>query len=80
MIPKNSTARPHAYNMLSRLQSDCDYFLGHGNRHTGALWAGDVAGQIAEMRKLWNSLPSDGKPEWLTWEQIDAYEAQMTAR
>ena len=25
------------------------------------------------------SFPADGKPEWLTWEQIEAYEAEMEA-
>lgn len=69
----------HTYLMLSRMQSDCDYFLGHGNRNTRDLWAGDVAGQIAEMRRRWESLPEDAKPQWLTWELIDVYEAQMSA-
>ncbi len=69
----------NTYLMLSRMQSDCDYFLGHGNRNARDLWAGDVAGQIAEMRSRWESLPEDAKPEWLTWEMIDAYEAQMSA-
>ena len=68
----------NTYLMLSRMQSDCDYFLGHGNRNARYLWAGDMAGQIAEMRRRWESLPEDAKPEWLTWEMIDAYEAQMS--
>lgn len=31
------------------------------------------------MKGIWNSFPEDGKPEWLTWEQIEAYEAEMEA-
>ena len=29
------------------------------------------------MKKIWQSLPADGKPEWLTWEQILEYEKVM---
>lgn len=63
--------------LLSRLVSDCKYFLGCGNRSENSLWAGSVVEQIAEMKKLWNSVAE--KPEWLTMEQIQEYEAQMTA-
>lgn len=63
------------YMMLNRLQSDCDYFLGHGNRSERVLHQGSVDKQIAEMKKIWNSLKE--KPEWLTMEQIEDYENQM---
>ena len=66
------------YMMLSRLKMDCDYFLGHGNRNEKNLWGLGIPEQIEEMKKLWNGLPSDGKPEWLTWEQILKYEKEMT--
>lgn len=65
------------YMMLGRLQSDNDYFLGHGNRGERALWAGNVDGQIEEMKRLWNSLPENGKPEWLSMEDILEYERKM---
>lgn len=65
------------YQMLSRLQSDCDYYLGNGNRHPKHLWAGNEKDQIACMKALWNSFPADGKPEWLSLEQIDGYEKQL---
>lgn len=67
----------HTYMMLGRLQTDNDYFLGHGNRHEGHLWAGNVDDQIKEMKKLWNQLPEDGKPEWLSMEDILEYERKM---
>lgn len=67
----------HTYMMLGRLQMDNDYFLGNGNRGERNLWAGNVDGQIEEMKKLWNSLPENGKPEWLSMEDILDYERKM---
>ena len=67
----------HGYLLLSRLKADCDYFLGAGGRAEKHLWAGNVREQIAKMRELYISLPE--KPEWLTMEDIDRYESQMTA-
>ena len=63
------------YMLLSRLESDCKYFLGNGNRYEKDLWAGSVEKQIGMMKELWNLLPE--KPEWLTLEQIEEYEKQM---
>lgn len=63
------------YMMLSRLQSDCDYYLGFGNRNPKVLWAGNEEDHIAEMKKIYNELPE--KPEWLTMEQIEDYESKM---
>ncbi|BES53114.1 hypothetical protein [Aeromonas phage phiWae14] len=63
------------YILLSRMKSDCEYFLGFGNRSTRALWAGNVVEQIEGMKALWNSF--DTKPEWLTMEQIEEYETKM---
>ena len=65
------------YQMLDRLRVDCNYFLGHGGRYEGSLWAGNVNDHIAVMKELWKSLPE--KPEWLTMEQIDAYARDMGA-
>jgi hypothetical protein len=63
------------YMLLSRLESDCKYFLGNGNRYEKDLWAGSVEKQIEKMKELWNLLPE--KPEWLTLERIEEYEKQM---
>ncbi len=65
------------YQMLSRLQMDCNYYLGNGNRHKKHLWAGSEKEQIKEMKKLWKSFSKKDKPEWLTWEDILNYENQM---
>lgn len=68
------------YMMLSRLKSDCEYYLGYGYRNKKQLWAGNEADQIEEMKKLYNSFPDGEKPEWLTWEEILNYEKQMTSK
>lgn len=65
------------YKMLGRLKSDCEYFLGAGNRAEKYLWANSVTEQISEMKRLFHSLPEDQKPEWLTLEQISNYENKM---
>ena len=63
------------YGLLSRLKSDCDYFLGNGNGNEKDLWAHSVDKQIDKMRELYNQL--EEKPEWLTLEDIDSYEQRM---
>lgn len=65
------------YMMLSRLKSDCDYYLGNGNRYDRHLWGGDKAGIIKEMKRLHDSFPEGKKPEWLTYEQLLEYEKQI---
>lgn len=65
------------YMMLSRLQSDCDYFLGYGNRNPNILRDNNPNAHISYMKELWNSFPENGKPEWLTWEQLLAYEKSI---
>jgi hypothetical protein len=67
----------HTYMMLGRLQMDNDYFLGAGGRSEKQLWANNVPDQIKEMKKLWNSLPKDSKPEWLSMQDIENYEKEM---
>ena len=67
----------YTYMLLSRLVMDCKYYLGNGNRFDGHLWAGSVDKQIAKMKELWNTLPEDMKPEWLSMEDIENYEKEM---
>lgn len=63
------------YQLLDRLRSDCEYFLGAGNRAEKHLWTGSVRAQIAKMRELYDTLPE--KPEWLTKKTIDDYAERM---
>lgn len=65
------------YMLLSRMLYDCNYFLGYGNHCERHLWAETAADQIGYMKALWESFPEDGKPEWLTMEQISDYEQKM---
>lgn len=65
------------YEMLGRLQSDCNYYLGYGGRDKSKLWALDEKAQIEEMKRLYNSFSDDKKPEWLTYEDILNYEKMM---
>jgi len=65
------------YMMLSRLQMDCDYYLGNGNRYKKHLWAKDEKEQISEMKKIYNWFEKDKKPEWLTYDKILEYEKEM---
>ncbi|MFS0643715.1 LPD11 domain-containing protein [Siminovitchia sp. 179-K 8D1 HS] len=65
------------YQLLSRLKSDCEYYLGNGNRNKKHLWAEDERDHINEMKKLYNSFDDNKKPEWLTWNDILNYEIKM---
>lgn len=63
------------YMMLSRMQNDCLYYLGYGNKNNKNLWAKNEYDQIELMRMLYDILPE--KPEWLTKEQIEEYADEM---
>lgn len=66
-----------SYMMLGRMQSDCEYFLGFGNRSTSRLSGENVSDHIEDMKELYNSFPQGLKPQWLTFEDILRYEKQM---
>lgn len=66
------------YMLLSRLQMDCEFYLGAGNRLTKYLWALNVDLHINEMIDIYNYLGE--KPEWLTIGQINEYKKQMTSK
>lgn len=65
------------YRLLSRLQQDCDYYLGYGNRSKRCLWANDEKQQIDTMIALHNSFPEGEKPQWLTMDEIKEYQKEM---
>ena len=52
------------YQLLGRLQTDCEYYLNYGNRNIKRLWAGNVNLQIKLMVELYNSFKEDEKPQW----------------
>ena len=74
-LPAEENDSSFFYQMLSRLKSDCEYFLGNGCRFEPHLWAGSVDAHIAEMRKYYALVPE--KPDWLTEADIDLYERDM---
>ncbi|WP_318515537.1 LPD11 domain-containing protein [Photobacterium leiognathi] len=63
------------YRILSRLQSDCDYFLGFGSRNPNALYCRSVKDHLFVMRGLHNNFVE--KPEWLTVKELDLLESKM---
>ena len=69
--------REFDYMMLSRYQSDCDYFLGYGYGYEGHLYFKEVNKHCDEMKKLYDSFSDEDKPEWLTAEQIEQYRIDM---
>ena len=77
-LNEENDSNEYNYMLLDRLKQDCDYFLGNGNRNPKYLWAGSVDDQIAKMKELWNSFPDGEKPEWLSMEDIEDYENEMT--
>lgn len=77
IIKQNPGNVAFKYMLLDRMKSDCKYYLGSGNRLNKYLWAGSVSEHIACMRALWNSFTEEGKPEWLTLEQIADFENAM---
>ena len=70
-----SNKQQHQYMLLSRLQSDCEYFLGYGNRSERHLYYGNVVDHIQGMLDLWNQLTV--KPIWLSMERIRKYDKDM---
>ncbi len=68
------------YQLLSRMQSDCRYYLGCGGRYAGHLWALDERRHIDTMRNIFRHLCEiGGTPEWISLEEINAYAEQMAA-
>lgn len=65
------------YKLLDRMKQDCGYYLGYGNRQKQCLWSLDEIKHIENMKALYNSFPEDGKPEWLTMEDIEKFEKEM---
>ena len=65
------------YMFLNRMQGDCDYYLGYGDKSTRYLHNENEADHIAEMKRLYETFPDSKKPEWCTWEDILAYEQAM---
>lgn len=77
--PFKRHAREFDYQMLGRLQGDCDYFLGGGYGYEGHLYYKEVNMHCDKMLELYNSFSEEDKPEWITAKQIETYRADMIA-
>jgi hypothetical protein len=77
-IDQEESENKFTYMMLGRLKDDCEYFLGNGHGNPKVLHQLNVKDQIKEMKRLWNELPEDEKPEWLSMEDIQDYEKRMS--
>lgn len=65
------------YQLLDRLRSDCEYYLGAGHRNAKFLWAKDIQSHINLMRQLWFSFDITERPEWMSLALIQEYENRM---
>lgn len=64
--------------LLMRLKSDCDYWLGLGNRNDNNLWAKNPEQQIAKMEELFSLLPKAHQMAvGITWSEIQDYGVKM---
>lgn len=69
---------PH---LLGRMKSDCDYYLGYGQRDASVLWVkGDIKGHLDSMRKFYNSLPEGTRVDFLSEIIIKEYERKMLSQ
>lgn len=67
------------YHLLDRMRTDCNYYLGNGNRLSKYLWALDEKEHIEIMKAIYNSFNEDEKPQWISLEDIKNYEKEMCA-
>ncbi len=77
VIGKSKESR---YTLLSRMLSDCEYYLGYGYRNAKCLWSQDEEQHIKNMFSLYNSFSIEEKPEWLSLEQLDHYSKELTGK
>ncbi len=65
----------YLYMLLERLQEDCKYYLGNGNRNSKYLWSLNESEHINEMKGIYNYL--EIKPDWLTMQEIENFEQRF---
>ena len=66
--------------LLGRMKSDCEYYLGEGRKQITHLWGGTVDNQIRSMQELLSSILQEYRPEWLTLEDIRRFSDAMDHR
>lgn len=68
------------YQLLDRMKADCQYYFGSGRIYGAHLWGREEKQHIAYMKEIWESFSPSEKPEWLTYEDILAYERRLDSR
>lgn len=68
------------YQLLGRMKSDCEYYLGAGMKQVSSLWGKTVDNHLGCMKELLFSIPMEDRPEWLTYPDIAAFDKQMDHR
>ena len=74
---RNENPFRFSYMLLDRLRCDCLYHIGSARENGFNSGITDIEDHIARMKELWNSLPEDGKPAWLTMEEIEDLKSKM---
>lgn len=67
--PYKVDPRRYDYMLLSRLQTDCKYYIKCNGCSKNNLWS-DIDTILSEMETILNSFSEDEKPEWLTDHQF----------
>ena len=78
------------YSMLSRLKDECEAFVGKTGceqkdkwdcryRNVHNIWGDTIENHIAEMKRLYDMIPEDIKPEWCTADDIAELERKTKA-
>lgn len=73
---EEETKHKSDYMLLDRCRTDCEYFLGYGNRNENVIWGGSVPRHMEKMKELYCLLPV--KPDWITMRRITEYEKLMS--
>lgn len=66
------------YQLLGRMQCDCENYLHYGNKNTKHLWAKDEQKHIDYMKAIYESFKK--KPQWIDMDKIEEYRKQMCYR
>ena len=68
------------YMLLDRMKTDCEYYLGNGNRNKEKLWSRDENDHIKNMISLYRSFGVKGQPEWLSVTDLNYYSKELTSK
>ncbi len=78
-IDEEVQSKPFEFELrrLSVLKADCEYVIGSASGVTKHLSGGNIEHHVAEMRRIYDILPDEGKPEWLNANDIEQYKVRL---